>query len=121
MKRIAPLLMAALALSACSSAPKIEHIVVDDSSLGIRNRVRIIDSPQQRFSTVQPVSALSCRHMAWDPDASEADAIAQLQIKAARLDANGLANVRCDQPVAATLEPNCWKSVVCHGDAVRLE
>lgn len=110
-----------LFLAACSTVPRIEEIVVDDSSRGIRDSVAIVAGAQRAFSVIQPITALSCKRLAWDPDASEVDAISQLQIKAARLKADGLANVRCESPLAATLQPNCWKSVVCHGDAVRIE
>jgi uncharacterized protein YbjQ (UPF0145 family) len=58
--------------------------------------------------------------MAWDPAPTRDDAIAQLQIKAARIGANGLAGVSCDPPMAATLIPDCWQSLVCRAQAVRV-
>ncbi|MCC2632151.1 MAG: RcsF lipoprotein [Ramlibacter sp.] len=106
-----------LALASCASAPVIEHIVIDDSSAGIRNTVRVLERPVG--TVLQQVSARSCKRMSWEPEPSRENAVAQLQIKAARLGASGIADVRCEQETGRELTTNCWSAVVCSATAVK--
>lgn len=113
-------LIPALALFAgCATAPVIEHITVDESSAPIRAGVRVLPVSS---AAGQPVTARSCRRLAWEPEASAADGIEQLKIKAARLGANAIAGVKCEPEAPGTaLSTNCWTAVVCRATAVRAD
>jgi len=65
------------------------------------------------------VKGVSCRRFAWETaPASEAEAMQQLFIEAARVDANAVANAVCEVKNKVDWRHNCHHSVVCVGEAV---
>jgi hypothetical protein len=104
--------------------PFAEHIRVDPLAVGdLRRQVPIYtenDIQGREYAMIQPLSAISCRNMLWDPSPTQEDATDQLRLKAARLDGNGLLNVTCDVPGSISLITSCWSSLTCHAAAVKV-
>lgn len=72
--------------------------------------------------TIGVVTATSCRNLAWEPPASIENCTAQMQMRAARLGANGLIVGAADRQVAdfisTGINRNCWSTVDCTGVAI---
>ncbi|BET26686.1 RcsF-like lipoprotein [Limnobacter thiooxidans] len=68
------------------------------------------------------VEATSCRNQAWEPPASLENCTAQMQMRAAKLGANGLIVGAGDRQVAnfvtTGINRNCWSTVDCTGIAI---
>lgn len=69
---------------------------------------------------IDQIKATSCKHWMWEPAASTGNALEQLRIKALRIGAGAIVHVYCDK-LGTNLGTNCWSSVTCSGDAVKLE
>lgn len=67
-----------------------------------------------------PVKATSCKHWMWDDEASTGNAMEQLRIKAYRMKADAVVHVVCHQ-LGTNLGTNCWSSVTCSGDAIKIK
>ena len=109
-----------LAMASC--AP----VQIDNSSsadpvrlAAARVRVFTINSPYpEGTELLQPTEMVSCQRNAYGQASSSADAIQQLQIKAASVGANAVVNVTVDsRPVSFFM--NCWNSVTAAGVAAR--
>ena len=73
------------------------------------------------FIVVKEVTATSCfNNFITDDASSEADAMRQLKYKAAQYDADALLNPICTKE-GTSLSKNCWTSVTCVGDAIRIK
>lgn len=83
-----------------------------------RAAVRIVDSVPAGATVIGSVHATSCKNKIWDPDPSEANALAQLQIKAAELGAAAVAGVTYTSG-GTSLVTNCWAHITATGTAVR--
>lgn len=69
--------------------------------------------------TIGTVKGVSCRRFAWETaPPSEPEAMQQLFIEAAKLDANAVANAVCEVKNKIDWRHNCHHSVVCVGEAV---
>lgn len=118
------LLAGLIFLVGCAEVPQIDVVTVDSSYDAIRAGVKVLDQRELQAQPHRPLGSLlarSCQRMSADPVATESDAIAQLQIKATRLGANGVLPVECHAERGSELATNCWTAVVCRGDAVKLE
>lgn len=62
------------------------------------------------------VTATSCKNKAWDPDPSEANALNLLKLEAAKLSADGVAEVTYQRGIVNPLL-NCWSSITATGTA----
>lgn len=72
------------------------------------------------FVVVKELTATSCfNNFITDDSSSEADAMRQLKYKAAQYDADALLNPICTKE-GTSLSKNCWTSVTCSGDAIRI-
>jgi uncharacterized protein YbjQ (UPF0145 family) len=70
---------------------------------------------------IDNITANSCKHMLTDAPSTKGNALEQLRIKAYRLGADAVVNVYCDGHDTDTWGTNCWNSVTCSGDAVKLK
>ena len=94
-----------------------------DKQTGIQN-MRVYESKELttlKYEVVGDVQGFSCKNKVWDPPATQADAIIQAKIKAFDLGANGLGNVQCSPLEGTSLSRNCWESLVCSGQGVRVK
>jgi hypothetical protein len=80
--------------------------------------VQVLPSQPPRSTVIGPVEAASCKNKIWDPDPSEADALAQLQVKAAALGAKAIVGVSYS-PDGTSLWTNCWSIIVAKAVAVK--
>lgn len=113
--------MAAL-LSACA-LPVVERIEVDDSYAAILRRTKVVQPGQAPAGTqeIQAISAISCQKYPTQPQASEENAIQQLQIKADRLGGNAVIVGSCSGPPVSDIMRDCWTRVSCSGTAARIQ
>jgi uncharacterized protein YbjQ (UPF0145 family) len=73
------------------------------------------------FVVVKELTATSCfNNFITDASSSERDAMRQLKYKAAQYDADALLNTICTKE-GTSLSKNCWTSVTCSGDAIRIK
>ena len=111
-------LFGGLMLAGCG--PFVEVVKLDDVTRSrVRSAVTQYTELPATYTRMEQVEAVSCRQKAWDPPATNQDAIDQLRFKAARLGANGLGDVFCDSEGVFDLGKNCWSSVKCRGTAIR--
>ena len=106
---------------AAGCGPFVDVVRLDDAT---RTRVRLdvkqyIELPPT-YKVIQQLEATSCRKKAWDPPATNQDAIDQLRFKASRLGANAIVDVFCDSEGVFDLGKNCWSSVKCRGMAIEV-
>jgi hypothetical protein len=109
--------VAAWALSGCASAPK-------SGVQGGATEIKIYGSDQLAASQYEVVTRIwvsSWRTAFWLPTyPSEAEAIASLQVEAARLDADGLINVFCLDQGHSKWSWSSGPAVLCYGNAIRV-
>jgi hypothetical protein len=83
--------------------------------------VKLIDGPppprRERFGAVQGLSCGS-RQRNSEPDAGVARE--RLKVEAARLGGNAVASVVCREEATNQPADDCWRSIRCTGDALRL-
>ncbi len=79
-------------------------------------------NPDRPFRTLGQVTGLSCnRNKFQAQDISESEALEGVRIKAVALGGDAAANVLCQTNSDTDWINNCWASVKCIGDAVKLE
>ena len=87
------------------------------------NDVEIFNQTQlvgKRFKVLNIVEGISCKNKVWDHAATKSDAIFQTRYWARQHGADGIANLQCDVPRGTTTTYNCWESVTCTAEAVKL-
>lgn len=67
-----------------------------------------------------PVEGFSCKHLLWDPPASESAALEQMRVRALRMGATAVADFTCTASGTDAYGTNCWNAVQCGGTAVRV-
>lgn len=73
------------------------------------------------YGVINVVEGVSCKNKWWDPAATRTAAINQAKYWAYELGADGLANIQCDQPRGTTLTYNCWESIMCTAQAIKID
>jgi hypothetical protein len=84
--------------------------------------VKVLDAaPTGAYSSLGAVSGLSCnRNKFQAPNVSSDEAMQGLLIQAAQRGANAVMNTLCQTNSDTDWRNNCWASVKCVGDAIRL-
>ena len=72
------------------------------------------------YAVINLVEGISCKNKTWDPAATKIDAINQAKYWAREQGADGIMNLQCDLPRGATTSYNCWESITCTGQAIKL-
>lgn len=80
--------------------------------------VTVSDAVPPGATVTGAMEGTSCKNKAWDPPASEARALEQLQIKAREMNATGLASVSYTKG-GFSMATNCWESVTATATAYR--
>lgn len=75
---------------------------------------------QKRYSVINVVEGISCKNKTWDRAATKTDAINQAKYWAHEMGANGLLNIQCDHPRGTTTTYNCWESITCTAQAIKV-
>lgn len=88
------------------------------------NEVEIFNQAQltgRKFRILSIVEGISCKNKVWDHAATKTDAIFQARYWAKQQGANGIANLQCDTPRGTTTSYNCWESITCTAEAIKIE
>ena len=75
---------------------------------------------QKQYSIVNIVEGISCKNKTWDPAATKTDAINQAKYWAYEMGADALLNIQCDLPRGTTTSYNCWESITCTAQAIKV-
>ena len=113
-------LMMAILLSACEPHIPIQKLDgVDDSVLHAADGIKVVSLDEaKQMQIVGAVVGHSCKHLLWDPAATEDAAMRQMKVDAAQSGASAITAVRCHAK-QTSLGTNCWESVSCAGTALR--
>ena len=76
---------------------------------------------QMKYSVMNVVEGISCKNKTWDPAATKTDAINQAKYWAREMGADALINIQCDQPRGTTTTYNCWESITCTAQAIKIK
>lgn len=119
------LALCTLALAGCGSlVPTVDIDKLAPEQRRAVDAVQIFNQAQlagRQFRVLNIVEGISCKNQSWDPAATRANAISQARYWAAMAGANGITNLQCDHPRGTTLTYNCWESITCTGEALRVE
>ena len=75
----------------------------------------------KNYSIVTIVEGISCKNKGWDPAATKTDALFQAKHWAREAGADAITNIQCDSPRGTTLTYNCWESITCTAEAIKLK
>ncbi len=75
---------------------------------------------QKQYSVINIVEGISCKNKTWDPAATKIDAINQAKYWAYEMGADALLNIQCDHPRGTTTSYNCWESITCTAQAIKV-
>jgi uncharacterized protein YbjQ (UPF0145 family) len=119
------LLIVALLLSGCGAmVPVVKQEELTAQQKREVNEVAIFNSSQlvgKDFTVLKIVEGISCKNKTWDPAATRSDAIFQARYWAKQMGADGIANLQCDHPRGTTTSYNCWESITCSAEAIKLK
>ncbi len=110
-----------LSLAGCAANPRIDSL--SSESRAKVSQVQILKGkPTQPFHFLGQVDGLSCNRNKYQvQDVSEAEALEGVRIKAVLLGGDAVINTLCQKNSDTDWANNCWASVKCIGDAVKLE
>ncbi|HSE59612.1 MAG TPA: hypothetical protein VLA99_12995 [Nitrospiraceae bacterium] len=74
----------------------------------------------RNYSISNVVEGISCKNKTWDPAATKSDAINQAKYWARQQGAEAIMNVQCEVPRGTTTSYNCWESITCIAQAIKL-
>ncbi len=103
------------------SDPRIENLSSADRAMV--SKVQIFKGePSQQFEILGQVDGLSCNRNKYEAqDVSESEAIEGVKIKTVLLGGDAAINTLCQKNSDTDWINNCWASVKCIGDAVKLK
>ncbi|UTV29008.1 hypothetical protein [Photobacterium atrarenae] len=120
---VSAILVAAISLAGCTG-PMVKINDVDDT---VASKVMLTTDKsvlkKEGVTIIGVVEATSCRHLLWEPDASEKNCIDQLKMKAHQVGANAIMFGAADKTSADFIPDdginrNCWNTVDCRGVAI---
>jgi len=122
MKKLALLLVVIIVLSGCASNPSV-------SSLSSLERQRVAnmavlnsdDIPKESYQILGTVEGIACkRNLYASGSPSMAEAQQGVLIRAAQMGADAIINMVCEDKQEVDLGRNCWQTVVCVADAIKI-
>lgn len=125
LRTVATYLVSMAALAGCG--PFIQVIRVEDlppEKQSALRSVRVYEAAQLgklAYDVVGEVTGNSCKGLLWDPPATREDAVDQMKYWARERGANGLTDIRCEEPRGTSLATNCWESLTCSAKALRVK
>jgi len=112
-----------LMFSGCASNPPISSLTNQE-----RERVQNIifletkEIPKDSYENLGTVEGLACKRNLYASGAPTINKARQgVKIRAAKLGANAVLNVMCEENHEVDWIRNCWQSVVCVGDAIKIK
>ena len=108
-------------IAGCATNPRIEDLSSDKRAEV--SQVQVFKGrPTVNFETLGQVDGLSCNRNKYQAqDVSESEALEGVRIKTVMLGGNAVINTLCQKNSDTDWINNCWASVKCIGDAVRLK
>lgn len=105
----------------CASNPRIDNLSSEDRARV--SQVQIFKGqPAKPFQLLGQVDGLSCNRNKYQAqDVSESEALEGVRIKAVMLGGDAVINALCQKNSDTDWVNNCWASVKCIGDAVKLK
>ena len=112
--------MLTLFLAGCMSNQRIETLTPQQREAVLH--VQLLDDPPSgEFDSLGVVTGLSCnRNKFQAPNISEDEAKQGLRVQAAKLGATAVVNTLCMTSSDTDWRNNCWASVKCVGDAIKV-
>jgi hypothetical protein len=86
-------------------------------SLPIYNESQLFN---KKYTIINIVEGISCKNQIWEPAATKIDAINQAKYWAYETGADALMNIRCESPRGTTTTYNCWESITCTAQAIKI-
>ncbi len=123
--RIFPIISLVFLLSACVGplvpVKNMEEVPLqlkrEVLSMPIYNESQLFD---KGYNVINIVEGISCKNKVWDHAATKTDAINQAKYWAYEMGADALLNIQCDHPRGTTTTYNCWESITCTAQAIKL-
>jgi len=116
---------ASILLVACGAmVPVVKQEQLTSEQRRAANSVTIFNATQlqgKSFKVINIVEGISCKNKVWDPAATKSDAVFQAKYWAKEMGADGIANLQCEFPRGTTTTYNCWESITCTAEAIKLE
>lgn len=108
-------------IAGCAANPRIEDLSSDNRAKV--SQVQIFNGrPTVNFEMLGQVDGLSCNRNKYQAqDVSESEALEGVRIKTVMLGGDAIINTLCQKNSDTDWINNCWASVKCIGDAVRLK
>jgi uncharacterized protein YbjQ (UPF0145 family) len=114
------MICAVAVLASCASNPRVEDLSSEQRAKAAKIR-NLLRQPARSFQIIGTVSGLFCnRNKYQQQDMSNAEALQGLRINAALMKADAVINTFCQTNSDIDWVNNCWASVKCIGNAVRL-
>jgi uncharacterized protein YbjQ (UPF0145 family) len=114
-----------LLLSGCGSFVPTEDLSdLSPAEMQAIEQVTIYDGnllAEESYEIIDIVEGNSCQNKIWDPPATRAGAIDQIQFYANAMGADGISDVRCSSREGTSLRTNCWELISCTANAIRLK
>ena len=108
-------------LAGCAQNPRIDNLSSSDRAKV--NKVKIFSGqPDGSFTSLGEVSGLSCnRNLHQTQNVTEAEALEGVKIKTVMLGGDAVINTLCQKNSDTDWFNNCWASMKCIGDAVKMK
>lgn len=87
-------------------------------SMPIYNEAQLVN---KKYDIINVVEGISCKNKMWDHPATKTDAINQAKYWAFEMGADALLNIQCEYPRGTTTTYNCWESITCIAQAIKLK
>jgi uncharacterized protein YbjQ (UPF0145 family) len=117
--------LAVLFLSGCGAmVPTIKIAEMPIEQRRAVNALEILNTNQligKNYSIITIVEGISCKNKTWDPPATKTDALFQTKHWAREAGADAITNIQCDSPRGTTVTYNCWESITCTAEAIKLK
>jgi uncharacterized protein YbjQ (UPF0145 family) len=110
-----------LLLEGCASNPEISSLTSEQRSRLLNIEITN-ENMLKEYTNLGQVKGLSCHRNAHISQQLTSDeAIQGLKIRAAQLGADAVINMVCQKNSGTDWVNNCWASIVCVGDAIKLK
>jgi uncharacterized protein YbjQ (UPF0145 family) len=90
-----------------------------ESTAQTADAIQVLSAAPEGVSVLGAIEATSCKNKLWEPEPTEANALAQLRVRAAELGAAALVGVTYTQG-GTSLATNCWSIITARGTAIAL-
>jgi S1-C subfamily serine protease len=78
-----------------------------------------LNLPQNAYTKLGTVEAVSCSNSGWEPRPSNAEALNKLRFKTAQMGGDGVTQLLCSASTA-NFQANCWRAITCAGTAIKI-